>query len=192
MGSNKALKPFLGVPLIKRLAYRFESLGYPMMIVTNEPDAFQEFSVPTVVDVEPGHGELGGLLTALSVAKSEFIGLIACDMPFADPTLTAMEIAWAQSNPVDAVVPTTYLGYEPFHAVYRRESCLQHAGRYVSLGERKMTAWFDDAEILGLPIHQFDTHSEKSELFYNMNTPADWTYAEQIAKNKGMQWGELA
>ena len=192
MGSNKAMKPFLGVPLIQRLAHRFEVLGYPMLVVTNEPDAFHDLSIPTIGDVEPGHGELGGLLTALTALNSEHIAVIACDMPFADPDLLKMEIELAGTNKVDAVVPTTYLGYEPFHAVYRRESCLQYVRRYVSKGERKMIAWFDEADILELPIHHFDTHSEKPELFYNMNTPADWMYAEQIAKNKGMQWGELA
>lgn len=192
MGSNKAIKPFLGIPLIQRLTHRFSKLGYPMLIVSNEPGGFQELSLPTVVDVEPGHGELGGMLTALAITESDYIGLIACDMPFASAELLAMELELAKKNDVDAVVPTTYLGYEPFHAVYRRKTSLEYVQRYVMNGERKMIAWFDEANILEYPIHHFDTNSEKPELFYNMNTPADWTYAEQIAKNKGMQWGELA
>jgi molybdopterin-guanine dinucleotide biosynthesis protein A len=192
MGVNKAIKPFLGVPLIQRLTHRFSSLGYPMMVVSNETEAFQDLSLPVVKDVEPDHGALGGLLTALTVPETTYIALIACDMPFANPQLLAMEYQLIQEHAADAVVPTNYLGYEPFHALYHRERCVDHVRRYVMEGDRKMITWFDDANIMELPIHKFDRNSEMPELFFNMNTPADWAYAEKIAKNKGMQWGKLA
>ncbi|MBI9048486.1 MAG: molybdenum cofactor guanylyltransferase [Anaerolineaceae bacterium] len=191
MGANKAVKPFLGVPLIKRLIHRFSSLNYPMMIVANEPDMFSNMDLPIITDIEPGHGALGGLLTALSIPETKYIGLVACDMPFANPELLRMEYTLIQQNQFDAVVPTNYLGYEPFQAVYDREACVQHVRRCVLAGDRKMINWFDDANIFEYPIHKFDQNSELPEIFYNMNTPADWLYAEKIAKNKGMQMGEL-
>ncbi len=192
MGADKAIKPFLGIPLIQRLIHRFSVLGYPMMIISNTPQLFQDVSIPVVQDVEPGHGALGGLLSALTLPETKYVGLIACDMPFANADLLEMEYRQLLQNPMDAVVPTTYAGYEPFHAVYQRDVCMEHVQRDVSKGERKLISWFDHAKIMEYPVKLFDPQSENPELFYNMNTPADWAYAEQIAKTKGMLWGELA
>jgi molybdenum cofactor guanylyltransferase len=192
MGANKAVKPFLGVPLIERLIHRFSALNYPMMIVSNEPEKFEHNGIQVVTDVEPGHGALGGLLTALSIPETKYVAMIASDMPFANPQLIEMELEMIQQSNADAVVPTNYLGYEPFQAVYNREACVQHVRKYVMDGDRKMINWFDEANIEELPIHEFDKTSELPEIFYNMNTPADWLYAEKIAQNKGMEAGKLA
>ena len=192
MGADKAIKPFMGIPLIQRLIHRFSILGYPMMVISNSPKLFQEVSIPVVQDVEPGHGALGGLLSALTLPETKFVGLVACDMPFANPQLLETEYQLLLSNSMDAVVPTTYAGYEPFHAVYNREVCKDHVQRDVLNDERKLISWFDHAKILEYPVKLFDPQSENPEIFYNMNTPADWAYAESIAKTKGMQWGELA
>jgi molybdopterin-guanine dinucleotide biosynthesis protein A len=192
MGADKAIKPFLGIPLIQRLIHRFSVLDYPMMVISNTPQLFKEVSIPVVQDVEPGHGALGGLLSALSLPKTKYVGLIACDMPFANAQLVETEYQLLLNNSMDAVVPTTYAGYEPFHAVYQREICLEHVQRDVLNGERKLISWFDHANIFEYPVKLFDPQSVNPELFYNMNTPADWAYAERIAKTKGMQWGELA
>jgi molybdopterin-guanine dinucleotide biosynthesis protein A len=192
MGSDKALKPFLGIPLIQRLIHRFSVLEYPMMVISNTPESFKEIQIPVVQDVIPGHGALGGLLSALSIPQTRYIAMIACDMPFANAQLLDMEYQHLLQNPADAIVPTTYAGYEPFHAVYQRDVCIDHVRRDVENGERKMISWFDQANIRAFPIHLFDPYSEQPELFYNMNTPADWDYAEKIAKTKGMEWGELA
>ena len=192
MGADKALKPFLGIPLIERLIHRFSVLNYPMMIVSNEPNNFAHIGIQVVPDIEPGHGALGGLLTALSIPKTQYIAMVASDMPFANPQLIEMEYQLIQKNHADAVVPANYLGYEPFQAVYNREACIPHVRKYVMDGDRKMINWFNDANIEELPIHMFDRNSELPEIFYNMNTPADWLYAEKIAQNKGMEVGKLA
>jgi len=192
MGSDKALKPFLGIPLIQRLVHRFSKLNYPVMIISNTPESFKEIPVRVMQDVQPGHGALGGLLSALTIPKTKYVAMIACDMPFANAELLEMEYQLIQNKPSDAVIPTTYAGYEPFHAVYHREACIELVRRDVQNGERKMISWFDNAKITEFPVQLFDPNSEKPELFYNMNTPADWANAEQIAKTKGMEWGELA
>ena len=80
--------------------------------------------IPIQPDLQPGHGALGGLYTALSAAKYPFVAAVACDMPFASRSLFEYELDFIIKTEADVVIPTTPEGLEPLHAVYRRETCL--------------------------------------------------------------------
>src|SRR4030042_3245205 len=73
-----------------------------------------------------GCGALGGLYTALSAATYPYVAVVACDMPFASLEIFAIELVLLQETEADAVIPRSETGTEPFHAAYRRETCLPY------------------------------------------------------------------
>ena len=69
MGQDKALLPFLGKPMISRVMARLAPIAEEMLVTTNHPEDYSFLDIPLFSDLNPGHGALGGLYTALSVAS---------------------------------------------------------------------------------------------------------------------------
>ena len=187
MGKDKAFLPFLGVPLIRRLMDRFQHLNAEMLVITNNLPAYQELGLPVFGDVRPGRGALGGLLTALSVANTPLVGLIAVDMPFASPQLIKTMADRVQSLKLDGMVPSTIHGIEPLHAVYRRETCLTLVEEAINQDLWRMKAWHKNANLRILdPDETFDI-SGSEHTFLNLNTPEEFSEAEEIARDLGLE-----
>ncbi|MDP1779922.1 MAG: molybdenum cofactor guanylyltransferase, partial [Anaerolineales bacterium] len=124
MGEDKALKPFLGRPLIQRVIERLTPIADEMIVTTNRPADFEFLNMLLVAELKHGRGALGGLYTAIASAASPFVAVVACDMPFASPMLIEGARRLMVEEEADVVIAKTEAGYEPFHALYRRETCL--------------------------------------------------------------------
>ena len=85
MGENKALKPFLGRPLVQRVLERLAPIADELLLTTNQPEDFAFLKLPLFTDIKPGRGPLGGLYTALVSAKYPFVAVVACDMMLSLP-----------------------------------------------------------------------------------------------------------
>ena len=69
MGEDKALKLFLGKPLIQRVIERLVPIADEMIVTTNRPDEYRFLNIPLVTDIKPARGALGGLYTAITSAS---------------------------------------------------------------------------------------------------------------------------
>ncbi len=129
MGSDKALLPFLGKPLISRVVERVRPIADELLLTSNQPELLAFLGLPAYRDVYPGGGALGGLLTALQAATMPLTAVVACDMPFVSPALLQFQRQLLESGDYDALMPKTGQGHEPFHGVYRTEVCAQAVER---------------------------------------------------------------
>lgn len=187
MGKDKAFLPFLGLPLIERLLDRFQQLDAEVLIISNNAPLYQEFGVPIFGDVRPGRGALGGLLTALTVANTPFVGLIAIDMPFANPNLIYVMTEMVQGSNWDGIIPSTTNGIEPLHAVYRRESCLALVDRAIDQDLWRMKAWHKNAKLKILDPGETLKITGTEHTFLNLNTPEEFIKAEEMARDFGLE-----
>ena len=183
MGKDKALLPFLGIPLIKRLRDRFSDMGDELLVITNDFSGYQDLAVPLYKDIIPDRGALGGLYTALSISKNPLVGLIAADLPFASPALLAHLIKIILTSGAEAAIPSTERGLEPLHAVYRRDTSLPLVKEAIDQNLWRMNSWFDQAEILILTPEETRRVSSSKHTFLNLNTPEDLQKAEKLALN---------
>ncbi len=183
MGKDKALLPFLGIPLIKRLRDRFSDLGEELLVITNDFSGYQDLAVPLYKDIIPDRGALGGLYTALSISKNPLVGLIAADLPFASPALLAHLIKIILTSGAEAAIPSTERGLEPLHAVYRRDTSLPLVKVAIDQNLWRMNSWFDQAEILILTPEATRKVTSSKYTFLNLNTPEDLQKAEKLALN---------
>ena len=181
MGKDKALLPFLGIPLIKRLRDRFSDMGDELLVITNDFSGYQDLAVPLYKDIIPDRGALGGLYTALSISKNPLVGLIAADLPFASPALLAHLIKILLTSGAEAAIPSTERGLEPLHAVYRRDTSLPLVKRAIDQNLWRMNSWFDQAEILILTPEETQKVTASKYTFLNLNTPEDLQMAEKLA-----------
>jgi len=182
MGEDKARLNFRGQPLIVRVTERVARLADEILVTTNQPEAYSFLHIPCVPDLLPGHGALGGLFTALSAAQNTLVAVIACDMPFVSPELLAFQQEVLITTPSDAVIPRTTEGLEPFHAIYRKATCLPLVQAALKKGQRRVDSWLAQADIRYLTPEEIARHDPYGLAFMNINTPED--LAAAIQKDK--------
>lgn len=181
MGQDKALAPFLGQPLIVRILQRLQGLADEVLVTTNSPTDYATLDVRIVADPVPGRGALGGLYTALSAASQPLVAVVACDMPFANADLLAAERDILLASNADIAIPRTPAGLEPFHAVYRRETCLLPCKAALEAGKWRADAWFGEVRVRELRPEETARHDPRGLAFLNVNTREELTRAEEIA-----------
>jgi molybdopterin-guanine dinucleotide biosynthesis protein A len=186
MGTDKALLPFLGQPLILRPLNRLAGLADEVLITSNQPEIFGFLGLTPVPDRLPGCGALGGLYTALSAARYPYVAVVACDMPFTSPEIFAIELGMLQETGADAVIPRSEAGTEPFHAVYRRETCLPYIQSALEAGKRRVDAWFPKVNIRYLTLEEILPYDPDQLAFLNINTLEELYEAERIVRDKSI------
>ena len=103
-------------------------------------------------------------------------------MPFASPELIAYQLDCLVNEQVDLVVPLTNQGHEPFHAVYRRDSCLAAVTGALQNGKKRMISWFDQVKLRELSAAEIRRFDPRGLAFLNVNTPEEFAAAEQMAQ----------
>jgi molybdopterin-guanine dinucleotide biosynthesis protein A len=181
MGRDKALIPFLGQPLIERVIRRVAVLADEILVTTNRPEDYSFLELPCYPDVIPNRGALGGIYTALYAASQPFVAVVACDMPFVSSQLLAYERDLLQDPSLDAAIPKTEGGTEPFHAVYRRETCLKEILNALNGDKWRVDAWFARVSIHYLQPMEVARYDPQGLAFRNVNTPEELAEAERIA-----------
>jgi len=182
MGEDKALKPFLGRPLIQHVIDRLASLADEILVTTNRPDDYAFLNLRLVSDLAPGRGPLGGLYTAVASATSPLVAVAACDMPFASPRLLETATRLLVQEEADVVIPRTDEGFEPFHAVYRRATCVPAIKSAIDSGLWKVIAWFPSVKVRELTPAEVTAVDPSGRAFWNVNTPEEFAEAERLAR----------
>jgi molybdopterin-guanine dinucleotide biosynthesis protein A len=187
MGRSKATVPFLGEPLIWRGINRLLPLADEFLITTNEPenlgfldDLVDLGKIRLVTDVYEKRGALRGVYTAIDAASKDFVALVACDMIFPSRNLIASELEALMREGKDVAVPLTQFGYEPFHGVYRRATCLPAIKKAVEDGETKATSWFDQVGVIDFTSDMIAKAEPRGGVFMNVNTPEELEHAEKM------------
>jgi molybdenum cofactor guanylyltransferase len=185
MGENKALKLFLGRPLIERVLSRLQPIADELILTTNEPEMYELIEARKIADLRPGLGPLGGLHTALSAARFETVAVVACDMPFANPSLLVAAANILEREHADVAIAESPEGFEPMHAVYRRLTCLPAIEAAIDSGKRRAISWFPAVSIRRLTPDELRQYDPEGIAFWNVNTPEEFARAEQLARTGG-------
>ncbi|HLO27609.1 MAG TPA: molybdenum cofactor guanylyltransferase [Anaerolineales bacterium] len=190
MGEDKALKTFLGRPLIQRVIERLSPIAEEVIVTTNRPEAYSFLGLPLLSDLMPGRGALGGLYTAIASASHPIVAVVACDMPFASATLLEAGSRLLVEEGADVAIPRLAEpggkseGYEPLHAVYRRETCLPAIKSAIDADQWKVIAWFPQVKVRVLTPDELKHYDPSGLAFWNVNTPEEFAEAEKLATSR--------
>ncbi len=187
MGRSKACVPFGNRPMICRLIDRVSPSADNLIITTNEGPQLQflhrmypELSLTLVPDECEERGALPGLYTAIKASEDEYVAVVACDMVLASAALIIAETLEAMETGADAVVPTNKHGFEPFHAVYRKSTCLPVIEEALARGERRAQAFFDAIKVVPFSQAKVLEAEPMGGCFVNANTPEDLARLEDM------------
>jgi molybdopterin-guanine dinucleotide biosynthesis protein A len=180
MGQDKGLVPFHGQPLILQVVKRLSAIAGEVLVTTNNLPGYSFLGLPLFEDLLPGTGALGGLYTALTAARYPSVAVVACDMPFASASLLTYQHSLLLSTGADLVIPRREDKLEPFHAVYRRETCLPLVQAALQAGMRRVDAWFPQASLRYIDPQEAARFDTAGLAFWNINTLEDLAEAEAL------------
>jgi molybdenum cofactor guanylyltransferase len=126
--------------------------------------------IRVVEDRVPNCGPLGGIHTALSMAKGDRVFVLACDMPCVVAPLVTYLLDL--SIEADLIVPRSSTGYHPLCAVYGH-ACLEPIARRLDAGKLKVIDLVEDVRTRVVTAAELDRFGDSHRLLSNVNTPLD-------------------
>jgi cyclic pyranopterin phosphate synthase len=168
MGTEKALLPFNGVPLVQHLADDLRPRFDGLIVGANNVERYSFLGLPIVPDREQGQGPLEGLRACLEASPHEWNFVTACDIPRVDAGLIAR--LFRATDNADAVVPVSPNGRrEPLLALYRRSGHTAAAAA-LGAGERRLQALLARVRVREIPLGD-------APWYHNLNTPDEYQRA---------------
>lgn len=176
MKTNKALLHLHGKEIIDIIIDRLRPHFPELLIISNQPELYAHFDLPVHCDIFPNCGPLAGIHSGLKHITNDGAFFVACDMPFVDPVLAVELASFLVNN--QAVVPKLNEYMQPLHAAYRKD-CLPAIERALQNGHPKIKAFYHQVQV---KYYDFAQHPEYNweRIFFNVNTPHDYTQAQQL------------
>ena len=179
-GRPKGLERVGGRRVIDRVADALRASSDELMLIANDPDAFDWVpGIPVAADVRTNCGSLGGIHAAIVRARSPVL-VVAWDMPFVPSGL--LDALRRTGAVADAAVPESgsRRGMEPLCAFYTA-ACVPAIERRLDAGDRRVISFFDDVRVERLPESEVRRFGDPAVMFMNVNTPDDLELAERYA-----------
>jgi molybdopterin-guanine dinucleotide biosynthesis protein A len=168
MGTDKSQLPIEGQTFTERIAETLLTLTDSVTIVGRDNS-----HLPSVPDVYPQWGALGGLHAALTTCKREWAIVVACDLPF----VTAELFSYFAEKRVDhdAVVPIQEDGRpQPLAALYRVDPCRGRATELIEAGRRRPLDLLEAVKTRRISFAEIRNLDQAERFFVNINTPSDY------------------
>jgi molybdopterin-guanine dinucleotide biosynthesis protein A len=187
MGQDKALISINGVPLLRRVCDAAMKCTPQVYVVTPRVEQYREI-LPNDCHLiaeeflagEKSHGPLVGFALGLAQIKTDWVLLLACDLPH----LSAKVLQnWARglsnAGAAIALLPKTEKGWEPLCGFYR-PSCLPSLTAAINRGERSFQRWLAQATVKEIPFSDSpEERLRQHTMLFNCNTPMDLEVAKK-------------
>lgn len=187
MGRDKAFIDLGGKTLIEHVIERSAGLGQAeTILITNKPADYARLRLPMYSDALPDKGSLGGIYTALIKARSEFVLVLACDMPFINPDLLRFMLAQINED-LDIIVPRVEGYPQGLHAIYR-QTCIAPIRQQLAANRLKIIRFYEQMRLRYLDEADYARFDPAGRSFANLNTPAELEQARrQLAQGIASQ-----
>lgn len=174
--------------LINRQTFA-ERISETLLQVTDEVTIVgrqsEQSALPSVADVFPQWGALGGLHAALTACKRDWAIVVACDLPFVTAKLFSSLAALRLDH--EAVVPIQPDGRpQPLAALYRVAPCRPRATELIEAGRRRPLDLLEAVKTRWVAFDEIRNLEQAERFFVNINTPSDYyeaTRTDQTAAN---------
>jgi molybdenum cofactor guanylyltransferase len=171
MEINKAFLEIDGTRLIDNILAVYQKIFSEIIIITNDPLSYTEFSKTIIVtDIYKEKGALGGIYTGLFYAQYDYSFVVACDMFFLNKDFIIY--LTGQAGKHDIIVPELPEGFQSLYAIYSR-NCLSHIKKLLIADKLKIAGFYKEVRLLSIPEEKIKLFNKDGRLFRNINTPED-------------------
>lgn len=175
MGLDKAGLVLGGETLLARAVGVLDAVAPRVYLACGPHPRYAELGRELVLDRRAGGGPLAGLESALLRLVEHgggWLGVLACDMPRADPGVLARCAARGRADEQDAVFFEDEAGLEPLFGVVhvRALPAIQAA---LERGERRCIAFHGDVRVDRVRADELPLDLRARGVARNLNTPAE-------------------
>ncbi len=171
MGRNKSMLKIGKLPIIQHIANILDEIFSEVFVIANEKEKYQRMGFSVVGDIYPGYDSLGGLHSAVAIAKGSHVFVVGCDMPLLKPNLIS-GIA-SMVNDWDVVIPIKNNHPEPLCAFYGKK-CKTYIEKSISTGDLKMVGFHTEARVRKVDEATWRVWDPNAASFLNANTKEEF------------------
>jgi molybdopterin-guanine dinucleotide biosynthesis protein A len=182
-GRDKGSLDVGGASIFDRQRAALHGVADRVLVVASDPARYRDLGVDAVADLVPGAASLGGIYTALAHAAGGHVLVVACDLPFLTAPFLRRLVAAVRPDD-EAVVPRTSDGWQPLCAVYSRRLAEPIRCR-IDAGRLKIVDLLAAARVREIGPDEVAEDDPERLLFFNVNSPADWQLANELAASHG-------
>ena len=190
LGFDKGLKKIAGKPIVRYVIDALSAEVNEIICVVESEERRQmyitalEKSAEVYCDKYNVGSPLIGLLTGLSHCKNEYAIVVACDMPFIQPSLISFLHNRALGHNGSVIVnPNNWI--EPFLAVYRVIPSLAEANRLFRAGDLRLRMVLRNLpDIVYVKIEDINVNDKASMSLFDVDTGEKMALAEKILSGK--------
>lgn len=181
MGSDKALLPIKGVPMLRLVCDRALSICDRVYVVTPWQKRYQQLlceKCAFIREVQP-QGEdsapILGFAQGLAQVTTDWVLLLACDLPRLQVDVLQQWSKQLDNSRAIALLPRHAKGWEPLCGFYRQDS-LTALTDFINAGGRSFQHWLQHQPVQALI-------ASDAQMLFNCNTPDDLA---AISKGDGL------
>jgi len=175
MGSDKARIVLAGKSLLEHVLAQVEPLFADVVISVREQRS--DIKYPQIIDDAQGRGPMVGIKAALEVVKTDWVFVIACDMPFVSTGLI-QHLAELRGEH-DAVVPFAFERPQPLFGFYNKTYLPLMEAR-MKQGKRSMIRLLDELDTCQLSEQQVKTIDPELKSLLSLDTIEDVKKVERF------------
>ncbi|MFM7177487.1 MAG: molybdenum cofactor guanylyltransferase, partial [Bacteroidota bacterium] len=163
MGTDKALVPFRGMPMMQHSIRLLSDLFTSITIVSNH-ESHHQFGLDVIPDAFEKIGPLGGIIAGLRHSTTELNFFMACDMPMVTSPIIKSLLDIVNAN---GCITASYDGKSETLCTLYPKSALPLLEEMASKQQHRL---YDVLEALKAQVVDV-THLCESNPFININTP---------------------
>jgi molybdopterin-guanine dinucleotide biosynthesis protein A len=185
-GHSKSQIVINGETIISRIIGTISSIFSEIILVTNTPEEFSEFSNCVITgDHFRNTGPIGGIHAGMKISARDSIFVIASDMPLIQAEFILREVKYFEENDYDIVTPRIGDLSEPLHSIYRK-SLLKDVEDFINAGTSKALWEFFRKSNVG--YMDLDDADDIKDIFLNVNSPSDLALVKNILEKRRNKW----
>jgi len=178
MGFDKARMPLGSESMVDRQIRLLRSVCRSAAIIA-PPDRFADAGIQVYEDEISGRGPLGGILTGLRRARTEFSLFLACDMPLMEERFLRYLCEEALESRALATVPPPWARERyPLCAVLRRHA-LARIASCLGSGQNQVGRFLSRSPRRAISKAEFARQGFSARIFCNLNTPEEYERMRQ-------------
>ncbi|GAB4310115.1 MAG: molybdenum cofactor guanylyltransferase [Geminocystis sp.] len=171
MGQDKALLQINNKPILLNTYSIAKEMSNRVSIITYNVEKYKKIlpsDVIFIADSQPFQGALMAFAQGLKYMNSEWVFLLACDLPYLSLKEVKLWVSQLSQIPseVMAFLPQNEKGWDCLCGFYR-SSCYSSLNNYLQTNNRSFQRWLNEEKVRPIQI-------ENQQVLFNCNTVQDY------------------
>lgn len=172
MGFDKQFLKINEKRLMNIVINKLEEEFNEIIIVTNKPEEYKNFNHKIITDKIVGEGPLSGIHAGLTESKSQYVFVIACDMPNIDIDYIRYMKGNINKESIEVCITRHKDGIEPLVGFYSKDIVCK-IENYLMENKRAIYKFLNNLKVRYIEEDKAREYTPNWDMFLNLNNKED-------------------